>query len=493
MYDKEQIQHELSRRHLLDFIINTSPPSAPYLAGWVHKEICKKLEKFVRDVEEGKNPRLMLFMPPRSGKSYIATERFPVWALGKHPHWEIVASSYSADLSKKFSKTALDISKEQFPLIFPGIELDPNKQAVDHWQTKLKGGYKSVGVGGGLTGNGAHILVIDDPVKDWEEAYSSTQRERVWNWWTSTASTRLAPKSGVLVIMTRWHEDDLAGRLLAEDAEKEDGDPSKEGWEVLSYPAIAEKDEKHRKMGEALHEERFPLSRLNVIRGRSEKVWISLYQQKPRSDEGRYINTTLFKYISQPELETTIKQSEDYNHKTRYRTVRAWDLAVKAKANSDHTAGVRVTVSSEGDLYIQAIHNYKRKWSDSKNHIVRVAKKEKIPLYIEGVAAMSIAVTEIRQALQGKCIVKEVQVTKDKLTRALPWIEKQEMGQVYLVTETKDEYLTQNFINSKWIPEFIEQCQAFDPEQNKQEDDMIDAVSIGFNSAYKKRKPRILY
>ena len=234
----------LTRKRLLPFVERFNPE---YNAGWVHKDICRRLEQFSKDVVDKKSPRLMLFMPPRHGKSTLASVAFPAWHMGRNPDHEFISCSYSGSLAMGFSRKVRQLLREPTYKTAFKTRLDPDSQSAEAWLTTAGGGYVAAGVGGGITGKGAHILVIDDPVKNRDDAESQNNRDSNWDWYTSTAYTRLAPGGGVLVILTRWHDDDLAGRLLR--AGTEGGDE----WEVVSYPAIAEEDEQFRQAGEALH------------------------------------------------------------------------------------------------------------------------------------------------------------------------------------------------------------------------------------------------
>lgn len=233
MKRRELYERELSKKSLLEFLKQSYPK---YIAGWVHVDICLRLEKFLDDVVAGKNPRLMLFMPPRHGKSIIASQHFPAWALGRHPEFEIIAASYGSSLPIKFSRNVRSLLRNvKYQRIFPDAMLDKENENVEGWSTTEGGGFIPAGVGGGITGKGAHILIIDDPVKDAEEADSEAIREATWDWYGSTAYTRLAPQSGVLVIQTRWHDDDLSGRLIQQmnDAYKELESLEREAIEIL--------------------------------------------------------------------------------------------------------------------------------------------------------------------------------------------------------------------------------------------------------------------
>ena len=291
-YSQKQIKNELARRSLIRFVTEINPS---YQVGWFNKEIANKLERFYLNVMEGKQPRLMIFAPPRSGKSELFSRAFPAWAFGKNPNLQIIASSYSSDLSTRMNRDVQRIiMSEPYAEIFPETKLN-SKRVVTATQNALRnseifeivghtGAYRSAGVGGGITGMGADISIIDDPIKDAAEANSATFRDRVWDWYVTTLYTRLSPKSGILLGMTRWHEDDLAGRLIQE-AQK-DGDK----WEILSFPAIAEHDEEHRKEGEALHPERYDLNRLLKIKSAlGSYAWNALYQQHPSTKGGDII------------------------------------------------------------------------------------------------------------------------------------------------------------------------------------------------------------
>ena len=292
-----------------------------YEPGWVHLDLCRRLEQFERDAREAMRkrrpgPRLVIAMPPRSGKTHIVSQRFPVWWLGRNPRHEIVCASYGDSLASSNSRKARQEvmngieGRDAFPHLVKFDEHGKKRKRsslevdqVNYWSTATGGTYQAVGVRGGLTGRGAHLLVIDDPIKDWTEANSPTIRESVWDWYSSVASTRLHPGAGVIVMATRWHEDDLTGRLLRKMSE------GGEQWDVVSYAAIAEHDELlspyvteeelralnggtvqtnergevlFRRAGEALHPERYPLEIMTTVRDNMPaRVWEALYQQRP--------------------------------------------------------------------------------------------------------------------------------------------------------------------------------------------------------------------
>ncbi|MCP4570576.1 MAG: hypothetical protein GY841_23575 [FCB group bacterium] len=265
-----------------------------------HLEIlCNKLEQ----VAAGWIPRLMVFMPPRHGKSEVCSKKFPAWYLPKYPDNYIMITSYSADLAFDFSRIARDTlinERELFPMV------NVSTKAVKHWTIEgHHGGLIAAGAGGPIAGRGFSIGIIDDPFKNYEEASSRVTRESIWQWYRSTFYTRRAPGAAIVLIMTRWHEDDLAGRLLAE---METGDG--EEWEVLSLAAEAlDDDPLGRAKGEPLSP-RFPTSELVEIRKAIGSYHFgALYQQNPRPEEGNYFKLPWFVPIDLSEAMSKYKEN----------------------------------------------------------------------------------------------------------------------------------------------------------------------------------------
>jgi predicted phage terminase large subunit-like protein len=267
----------------------------------------------------------MLFVPPRHGKSEMVTIRYPVWRLEQDPAMRVVVAAYNQTLADKFSRKSRKIARAR------GIALNDERTAVEDWETQQGGGMRAVGVGGGITGQGGHLVIIDDPVKSREEANSKVYRDKVWDWYTDDLYTRLEPGGAVILIMTRWHEDDLAGRILNSEEGKT--------WAVISLPAEAgDNDPLGRKPGEPLCPDRFDkeaLERIRTVLG-TRSYW-ALYQQAPQPAEGEVFKQDWFSVVDAEHL------PRKWDALARY-----WDKAATA-GGGDYTAGV--LMGRAGPLY----------------------------------------------------------------------------------------------------------------------------------------------
>lgn len=260
---------------------------APHVQFYAHVE---RLIDVLQRVADGTLKRLMISMPPRHGKSEIASRLFTAYYLYRHPHQFVGVASYGASLAYTLSRSARENYRAS------GSELAT--EGVEMWETVEGGGLWAAGVGGPITGKGAYLLLVDDPVKNAEEAASPTFREKQKEWWRSTFYTRQEPDAAIVVIQTRWHEDDLSGWLLAQEV---DADSEPEHWHIMCMPAMAEPlppfpasctvEPDERAVGEPLCPERYPLPKLERIKANvGDEVWGSLYQQRPRSAEGDIFN-----------------------------------------------------------------------------------------------------------------------------------------------------------------------------------------------------------
>jgi predicted phage terminase large subunit-like protein len=324
--------YALGRERLRDFSILMDPDYKP---GWVHEVLAAKLEA----VERGEIKRLIVEMPPRHGKTQLATINFPAWCLGRDHSREVITAAYNAELSQDFGGKTRDlISSPEYQYVFPGVHLKADTQSKSKWATEGGGSYTSVGVGGSLTGRGCDILLIDDPVKNREEAESPVVRQAILDWYTSTARTRLEKGAAVVIIMTRWHVYDLVGTLL-ERMENETG----ERWERVTFPAIATEDETYRKKGEPLWPEKYDNEALEATRkSLGERDWLALYQQTPFLSETADFRPEWFKQYKPADIKDK-----------RLEIVTSVDLAISKKATADNVV-VRTLGrdKASGDIYL---------------------------------------------------------------------------------------------------------------------------------------------
>lgn len=268
--------------------------------------------------------------------SELASRRFPAYALGRYPDLSVISTSYAADLSSRMNRDVQRvIDSPEYRELFPETALyGKNIRTVGNGSYLRNsdifevvghaGCYRSAGVGGGITGMGGHIVIVDDPFKDRASADSPTIRQNVWDWYTSTLYTRLAPGGGVLVINTRWHMADLSGRLLEASARGE-GDH----WRVVNFPAIATEDEPHRRAGEALHPERYPLEQLLAIKkALGTRDWEALYQQRPTPDGGNIFKAEWLRFWLPKDLPEQFDQ-----------LLISWDMTFKDGDDTDFVVG----------------------------------------------------------------------------------------------------------------------------------------------------------
>jgi len=322
-----------AKNDLINFSIATSPDYDP---NWHHEVVAKELHH-IEQYGDRDYKILMVFQPPRHGKSQQCSIDFPAWYLGRNPDKEIITSSYSADLAIDFgSKTRTKVQSAQYRAIFD-VELRQDQQAKAKWSTKQGGSYTSVGVGGPITGRGANIAIVDDPIKNREESESQVYRNKTWEWFTSTLFTRLEPNGVVVLIVTRWHVDDLAGRILNDDA-------LAKRCKVISFPALALDQESHRNKGQELWPDRFGYSALKEIKQTIGPYdWASLYQQTPILSENQEFNPEWYKY-----------RTEEHVNQLRTRKFLTIDTAVSQKASADYTGFCDNSVDREGFWNIQA-------------------------------------------------------------------------------------------------------------------------------------------
>lgn len=270
----------------------------PYYRQRPHTDLLAQvLTEGVLAAERGEDARIIVEMPPGFGKSSVCSVALPLWTLQRHPSWEVVLVSAEASLATKWSRDCRRVITDGE---IPGLSLSPESRAVTEWETTGGGSLIARGVGGQITGRRARLMLIDDPVKNLTDAHSRFQRDVLWDTWQSVLKTRLRPGSVVVLVMTRWHEDDLAGRLLAS--------ASAESWTEIRLPAIAEdNDPLGRAPGEPLLSPMIDetpeqaLARWDEIRAEvGPYVWDALYQQRPQPPGGAVFKTDWWQHNPVP-------------------------------------------------------------------------------------------------------------------------------------------------------------------------------------------------
>jgi len=373
----------------------------------------------------------------------------PVWHLGRNPDDEMILASYSLDLSRSFSRIARD-TLAQAEAIF-GVRVDGKNQSAESWGIEgRKGSLSAVGVGGPITGRGARIAIIDDPVKNAEEASSENMRTKIWDWYQSTLYTRLTPDGRVIVVMTRWHEDDLVGRLLKKEADEiAEGTHTGDRWQVINFPAIAEEgDLLGRGVGDALWPEfGFTLEKLEQIRKDvGSRVFASLYQQRPTAEEGNLLKRDWWRYYEVAPQMANVLMSVGAAFKdgadSDYVAIQIWG---KVNANLYLLDSVRARMNFP--VTIQTILNMAKKWPQAHLKL------------IEDKANGSAIIQTLSRHVGG---IVPVQPMGGKVSRVNAVSAYIEAGNVFLPR------------SSTWVHDFVEECANF---PNGKHDDMVDCMS----------------
>lgn len=398
-------------------------------------------------ITSGECKRLMIFTPPRHGKSEQNTVRYPVYRLEQDPSLRVIVAAYNQTLANKFSRKSRRIATGR-------LSLSKDRTAVEDWETEQGGGLRAVGVGGGITGQGGNLILIDDPVKSRDEANSQTYRDKVYDWYTDDLYTRLEPGGAIVLTMTRWHEDDLAGRILA----SEDGP----NWTVINLPALAEEnDPLGRAIDEALCPARYTVSELLKIRTAiGSRTFAALYQQRPVEQEGGFFKRSWFtdKFFDIAELPKGCQ------------FVRYWDKGATA-GDGDYTVGL-LMAKMRTDYYILDI--VRGQWSTGqRDQIIKQTAFQdraiygRVGIWVEQEPGSSgkDSVVAIQRLLDG-FVVRADKVTGDKLVRAEPFAAACEAGRVYLLKM------------ASWVTGFIDELTSI---PNGKHDDQMDTASGAYN------------
>ena len=392
----------------------------------------------------------MVLMPPGSAKSTYASILFPAWWFVQHPSSSVIAASHTADLAAHFGRQVRALVAEHSAIL--GYRLAADSRAASRWQTSSRGEYFATGVQGPMAGRRADLVIIDDPTKSFADAESAMRRERLWDWYRSDLTTRLKPRGRVVLIMTRWHEEDLAGRLL---------ERSSPEWNIIRLPALAEGDDPlGRAVGEPLWpewEDREALERRRSLVG--ERIWTALYQQSPRPLQG-----ALFK-VAHIEVVDTVPRA------LLGPTVRAWDLAatvVHGGNDPDWTVGVKVLRDPSGRWVVLDIVRLRGSPGEVQQAISQAAdvdgRSVVIALPEDPGQAGKAQVAHLARRLAGYN-VKASRETGSKTVRATPLAAQVEAGNLAL-------------LRAQWNHTLIEELRDF-PFGRK--DDQVDALARAFH------------
>lgn len=412
-----------------------------YDGNYVYAEHLRKLNNKLLDVANGKCKRLMVFMPPRHGKSELISKYFPAWYIGMNPDKRIILASYEADQAAGFGQKARDLL-EEYKNIY-GVNINGASAARNRWDVEgHRGGMVTAGVGGAITGKGANVFIIDDPVKNSEQANSVTYREKAKDWYRSTAYTRLTPDGAIILIQTRWHEDDLGGWLINESSDE---------WDVLTLPAIDEE-------GHALWPDHFGLDKLNAIKREMGDYWFSaMYQQNPMPAEGGILKRSWLQYYEPG----TVYMD---NH-VKYT---GWDLAISLKETADYTVSCTVSVDPNSlDVYVLDWTRDHISFPDQVNQVITQYDRHR-PMVI-GIETNAYQAALPQAVMRQRMLpIKNMPSFKDKVTKITSSYTMFEQGKVFLPK------------NHPLLGEFENEYTRF--PQGKH-DDILDATSMAIELA----------
>jgi predicted phage terminase large subunit-like protein len=479
----ERVRREMARRGLMAFSEYVQPWYRDAAHHRLTAQALEQVERYMRTKGQEGVGRLLIFKPPRHGKSQLAARNFPAWVLGRQPDSRVILASYGADLAVKHSRAVREIvTGPRFGAVFgersaldAPVVLSDDSRSAQTWDLAApsRGGMTAAGVGGAITGMGADLFIVDDPFKNREEVESEARRESVWEWWTSSAYTRLEDGAAVVGMLTRWHSDDWAGRLL----KAMGNDPKADRYVVVNLPALAyegegyaHSEEEHRRglmdglwldmadplgrqAGEALWPEKYDEGDLESIRSNIGPYdWASLYQQQPRPLGGGFFHADWWKVIPvAPE---------------GLMWVRYIDLALGKSEDSDRQASAGVAMDGQGNVFVRDLIKGNWPWHEAKERYVGLSQVEDAATVwgVEDVAFQFLAFQELARdrRLANRTIVT-VRPEGSKVVRAMPLQARASMGKVYLVA-------------GAWVGDFIREASEFPKGAH---DDQVDTVTGG--------------
>lgn len=466
--------------NLLTFTQHTFPM---YKADKFHIDVAKHLDLVVKGEKDGGIDNLMLFAPPQHGKSELVSTRFPSYWLAHQPHLPVALVSYGASLAFRNSRAARTVFEQyQYRDIFPEFERDTQNWRMSDWHLKGEKGYcLAVGVGGPITGHGFGLGIIDDPIENWAAAQSEALRERVWQWWLGTFKTRMWEGGRIVYMMTRWHDDDLAGRILRQEGRKEEGGK----WTVISYPAIADHaeglDSIGREVGEPLAPSRYSKEFLHDLADDlGPHVWSAEYQQKPTKPEGDLFKIGRIQLVDVVPTEVADIMMPDPTLarpapfpiiREVHKGTRAWDLAGSTKKTQkqdpDFTVGFLVVIHDKAVYLMDMVREQMS--PDQAEDMVKITaatdgKKVRVRIEREPGQSGLYQINNYIKILMG-WDVEGVPTSGDKMVRASPLSAQINAGNVFM-------------LRAPWNKFALNELAGF---PNAAHDDIVDAAAYGFN------------
>lgn len=329
----ELLKRRAARTRFVDYVEYVSHTTAPRHS----RLLCKYLDMCI----ERKITRLMVFMPPGAAKSFYISRHFPAYYLARFPDHSVIAATHTDDFANQWGRKVKNvIESEEHLRLFPGSSIAEDSRASGRWETNAGGEYNAAGVGGNITGRRANLAVIDDPLRGIEDANSKTVRDKQWDWYGADLTSRVKKDGLIIIVQTRWHLDDLSGRLIA--AQQQGG----EKFTILSLPAIAEKnDPLKRKIGEALWPEEYPIERLLAIKQQPSmtgRMWASLYAQSPIADAGNIVKRSWVRIWAQADPPTLSL------------IIQSWDTAITKSEDSAWSVCLTIGIFQEPETGLPA-------------------------------------------------------------------------------------------------------------------------------------------
>jgi predicted phage terminase large subunit-like protein len=441
--------------------------------------LAERLRLAMVDVEAGQSRYMVVSMPPRSGKSQLCSVYLPAWVLSEHPDWSIGLISHDPSLAVNWGRDVRALVEENAEAL--GLELASDAGAAAEWKTTEKGGVLSRSVGQSITGRGFKVLIVDDAVKDFADAHSSAKREALWNWWKANASTRQNGPWLVVFIGTRWHEDDILGRLLSDEFE---GDPQR--WEQIKFPALAEEhDVLGRSPGEPLISplmEETPEEATqrweDVKRSVGTYTWNALYQQRPSSPKGAIFDVDWWRFWTTNPAHVSRSEGGEPDGKvvllpdmSTARWLDSWDMAFKATTASDYVVGQRwaqhgalkyLMHQERKRLTFTATLSRMRLWADPAAGVTPYAEKVYERL-VEDKANGTAVIDTLKEEISGLIAINP---TESKEARARAVTPDAEAGNVLLPYPGDP--------GNEWVTDLLSELRDF---PNGAHDDQVDSLT----------------